>query len=161
MTKLFLLLALAMTGATWTFGAQAPTPVPAGPAATSTPTTISGVPDTLANGFLIYMKSGYATAVEAWSRGSSLEIDANAQLAVTKSLSAEESVAGTFIAPEIIKTVNLSPSSMLVYIFGKYQRGGLYMCFACYKSQEKWLVTSIDCDGDPAKVLPEYLRSGQ
>lgn len=154
-----LLLALAVVCATVTSGlAQA-----VAPAVLPAPTTVSGVPDTVAAGFTTFMKSGYATAVEVWSRGSSLNLDANATAVINKSLSDEESIAGSFVSPEIIKIVNLSSSSTLVYILGKYQRGALYMCFACYMSPspDKWLVTSIACDTDPAKILPTNLLGGQ
>jgi len=152
--KKLLLLPLFLSGSILGFAAT-----PAG-APTAPATTVSGVPDAVASGFLTYMKEGYATAVEFWSKGSSLNLDSAAKTALNKSLSDEENIAGTFVAPEIIRVVNLSPSSLLVYIFGKYQRGGLYMCFACYKTSDKWLVTSVASDADPAKVLPTNILAG-
>jgi len=152
MKKLFLLLALMCATASSSLAQNtAPASSSAG----------AGVPDIVAGGFTAYIKSGYATAVEFWSKGSSLNLDAPTKTAINKSLSDEENIAGSFIAPEVIKIVNLSSSSILVYISGKYQRGGLYMCFACFKPVDKWLVTSITCDQNPAKILPTEILSGQ
>jgi len=155
-----LLFGLALLCATST-SSLAQNPASAAAPAPNTGSTVSGVPDIVANGFLDYMKGGFSSAVEAWSKGSSLEVDSTAKNALSKSLSDEENVAGTFVSPEIIRVVTLSTSSTLVYIFGKYQRGSLFMCFACYKTTDKWLVTSVDIDVDPVKVLPTNLLSGQ
>jgi len=120
----------------------------------------SGMPDTVTLGFTTYARSGYATAVDAWAKGSSLEIDVVSKNAITKSLSDEENTAGTFVAAELIKSVSLSPSSTLVYVFAKYQKGGLYLAFACSKTPTKWVVTSVVASVDPSKVLPTAILSG-
>ncbi len=130
----------------------APAAAPAAPAST--------MPDTVALGFATYARSGYAPAVDVWARGSSLEIDVVSKTAVTKSLSDEENTAGTFVTAELIKTVGLSASSSLTYVFVRYQRGGLFMAFTCSKTPTKWLVTSINAAVDPAKVLPTAILSG-
>jgi len=133
---------------------------PAHGAAAAAPAAAAGMPDTVAAGFAIYAKNGYASAIDAWSKGSSLEIDAASRNAITKSLSDAENTAGTFAGAELIKSVSLSPSSTLVYVFAKYQKGGLYLAFACSKSGGKWLVTSVTANVDPAKVLPTNILSG-
>ena len=130
MKKLLLALALVFSALAPANGATAAAPA-------SNP---SGLPDTVASGFAIYSKNGYASAIDAWSKGSSLEIDAAARNAITKSLSDAENTAGTFVGAELIKSVPLSQSSMLVYVFAKYQKGGLYLAFACSKTPAKWRI---------------------
>jgi len=119
------------------------------------------VPDIVTTGFAAYSRSGYSLALDTWCKGSSLEVDGNAKVTIGKNLSDEENFAGSFAGAETIKVVGLSPSSTLVYTFAKYQKGGLYLCFACVKSAGKWLVTSIVSNSDPAKVLPTNILSGQ
>jgi hypothetical protein len=132
-------------------GAQtAPTPV----------TTTDGVPQIIADGFTAFKSGSYATATVTWSRGSNLELDVQATTAVQATLSKMQNLGGNYLSAELIKIVNLAPSSELVYVIVKYQRGQVFMCFTCYKPAEKWVITSITADADPAKILPTNILSG-
>jgi len=51
----------------------------------------------------------------------------------------------------MVRVVNLSANTEIVYAVAKYERHLVFMSFTCYKTNNKWLVTWIDADKDPAK----------
>jgi hypothetical protein len=123
-----------------------------------------GVPDVVVNGFAAYQRGSYSEAINVWVKDSGLDINTPFKSALNKLLSDTEVADESFVGPELIRNVALTPSSSLVYVFAKYKKGAMYMCFSCYKTaapENKWLVTSITADSDPSKILPFNLLGGE
>ncbi len=148
LTTLVLVCTLAAVG-------TAQSTAPAAPAATV-------VPDVIVSGYKAFLASGYAAAVAAWSANSPLAIDGATLAGISNVLLNESNLGGNFVGADVIRVVNLSASAELVYALTRYQHGMLFMSFTCYKPSptDKWLVTVIDVDKDPAKILPTNILGG-
>jgi len=123
--------------------------------------TEPAIPDVVVNGFKEFKTGGYSAAITTWSHDSSLLLDSAAQLALNNFFSQISNNAGPFVGADMVRVVNLSPNTEIVYAVTKYERHLVFISFTCYKANNKWLVTWIDADKDPAKVLPTNILSGQ
>ncbi len=137
--------------------------VPRAPAASTAPASAAEptLPDIVVAGFKEFKTGGYTAATNAWARDSSLLQDSQTLLALNTYLSQVCNNAGTFVGADIIRVVNLSANSEVVYATAKFERQLVFLSFTCYKMGDKWLITMIDADKDPAKVLPTNIMSGQ
>jgi hypothetical protein len=69
--------------------------------------------------------------------------------------------AGKFLGADAVRVVKLSYSTAEVYAVAKFERQVVYLGFTCYKTGDKWIITVINANKDPAKVLPTAMMSGQ
>jgi hypothetical protein len=132
---------------------------PAAPAATGP--DLSALPDIVLNGFKEFKTSGYSAATQTWAKGSSLMLDPQTVQNLNNYFSQIGNTSGPFIGPEVIRVVKISADTEVVYAVAKYERQLVFLSFTCFKKADAWLVTSIDADKDPNKVLPTGILSGQ
>jgi hypothetical protein len=137
--------------------APAPSATPEVPAGPMTPVA----PDIVVNGFKEFKSGGYTAAINAWSRDSSLMLDSPTLQSLNNYFSLISNNSGTYVGADMVRVVNLSPNSEIVYAAAKYQRQVVFISFTCYKAGDRWLITVIDANKDPTKVLPTNILSGQ
>jgi len=112
------------------------------------------LPDVVVNGFKVYKTGGYTLATAAWARDSALLLDPLPLPALKTFFSLVGNNAGQFIGADAIQVVKLSNTTEEVYAVAKFERQAVYMGFTCYKTGDKWIITVINADKDPAKILP-------
>jgi len=127
--------------------------------AQKTPTVASGIPeselpDVVVNGFKGYKTGGYTVATAAWARDSALLLDPLPLPALKTYLSLAGDNAGQFVGADAVQVVKLSNNTEEVYAVAKFERQAVYFAFTCYKVNEKWIITVINANKDPAVVLP-------
>jgi hypothetical protein len=112
------------------------------------------LPDVVVNGFKVFKTGGYTLATAAWARDSSLLLDPLPLPALKTYFSLIGNNAGQFVGADAIQVVKLSTTTEEVYAVAKFERQVIYMGFTCYKVGDKWIITVINADKDPAKILP-------
>jgi hypothetical protein len=125
------------------------------------PAADSDLPDVVVNGFKEYKTGGYTAATNAWARDSSLLLDPLTLQTLQTYLNLIGNNSGPFTSADVVKVVKLSTSTEEVYTVAKFERQLVYLSFTCFKTGDKWIITVIDADKDPAKVLPTNIMSGE
>jgi len=133
------------------------------PAASTTaaPNPEAMVPDIVVNGFKEFKTGGYSAATNAWAKDSSLLLDTQTLQNLNNFFNTISSTSGSFVGADVVRVVNLSANTQEVYSVVRYERQVVYIGFTCYKTGDKWIITVIDADKDPLKVLPTNIMSGQ
>jgi len=127
--------------------------------AATTPSTAS-VPDIVTKGFDAYNKS-YRDAVDVWFQDSALGKDTATKVNFLTALSGFETGYGKYIGWELLKVVNLTPSTNIVYAVLKFENGPVWMAFMCYKPKDQWIVSSMNLNQNPQPILPAPMLAGQ
>ncbi len=137
--------------------AQSTAPAPA-------PASASEAPDIVMNGFKALETKGYIPALDVWTQNSVLGLDKNAIANLNKFFLVKTTTGygGTFTGSDIIRTVNLSQSTEMVYAVATYQHEELFMSFTCFRPRptDKWVVNTIAMNNDPSKILPTNILGG-
>jgi len=124
-------------------------------------TTESDLPDVVVNGYKAYKSGGYMLASTTWTRDSALAVDPLILPAFRNNLALNTSNGGQFLGADAIATVKLSATTKEIYTVARFERLVIYMNFTCYKVGDKWIVTAIDDNRDPIRILPTAIMSGQ
>jgi len=119
------------------------------------------LPDVVVNGFKEYKSGGYTAATNAWARESSLLLDPQTLQTIQAYLNVIGNNSGPFLAADVVRVVKLSATTEEVYTVAKFERQVVYLGFTCYKASDKWIITLINVNKDPAQVLPTNIMSGQ
>ncbi len=128
--------------------------------AQSAATSPLNVPDVVTKGFDAYTKS-FSDAVDAWFKDSPLSKDLATKTNFMSALSGFETGYGKYIGWELVKVVNLTPSTCVVYAVLKFENGPVWMAFMCYKPKDAWIVSSMNLNQNPQPVLPPAMLAGQ
>ncbi len=153
-----LLTVLALVAATAAFTLSAQNGAPASPAGAVSASSV--IPDILVEGFKGYQTGGYSAATSIWQRSSMLALDPLTVQNLNNQLSALSNQTGPFVSAEVVRMVTLSNSVREVYVSVRCQHGALFMAFTCVKLPDHWIVTVINADKDPAKVIPTNVMGG-
>lgn len=151
--KKFLLTLIIASGLTAQVMAQKAPPV-------ASPTE-PDLPDVVVNGFREYKSGGYTAATIAWAHDSNLLLDPQALQNLNAYLNLIGNNSGIFVAADVVRVVKLSNTTEEVYAVAKFERQVVYFAFTCYKAGDKWIITLINVNKDPAQVLPTNIMSGQ
>jgi hypothetical protein len=133
---------------------------PAASTAAPTSSTEPQPPDIVVNGFKEFKTGGYVAATNAWAKESSLLQDAQTLQALNNYFSQISANSGAFVGADVVRIVNLSANTQIVYTVAKFERQLVYISFTCYKTGNKSLVTWIVANKDPSLVLPTMILSG-
>ena len=118
--------------------------------------TETGVPRVVSAGFDAYRKEGAASAIDTWLKGSPLAGDKAAQ-SQAASLSAVETYYGKLRSAELIKLYRISPSSKLMFMEARFEKGAAFMKFLTFDTGTSEIVTLFLFHTEPAQILPGEL----
>jgi len=114
------------------------------------------IPRIIALGLTAYRAEGADAAMKAWVKGGPLEggKDALDQAAALRSI---QEVYGVYRRHELLRTQEISPSVRIYFFTIEYERGPLFLRFVLYhyNPTQEWIVTGLDFDTRPERILPE------
>jgi hypothetical protein len=139
--RLFLLLILGIA----TVHAQSTDDYPRRPAPILPPVVLSGLDG--------YKAKGAEEAVRLWVRDSPLEGSNDATSQVTVLRQAEQFY-GAYQWYEVVRTREVSPRTMVVYLVLNYERGPLFSRFTVYRSNHRWIMTYFDFNTREENIFP-------
>ena len=116
----------------------------------------NGIPDILLRGLVTYKAKGADAAMTAWIKGSPIEGDKTA-LSQANIFRQIESLYGAYIGYDLIRIVDITPSSKLVYIQMNFEKGPVFASFLCYLKKTEWIIENLDFNTAPDKILPSDL----
>ena len=113
-------------------------------------------------GFEAYRADGADSAIKAWVKNGPLEVgkDAPDQAGALRSL--QESY-GVYRKFEFLRFQEISPSMRIYFFTIGYDRGPLFLRLVVYRfnSSQEWIVTGLDFDTRPERILPEVSLPAQ
>jgi len=118
-------------------------------------------PKIVTDGLDGYKKSGYDEAFKIWMKGSPLENDKTSYMNMKGGMTQIEAAYGRMIGYEILKSVNMSPSTTRTYAVILYEMGPLFLYMDCYKSPKGWIIPEIQFHTKPQMVLPQRFVFGE
>jgi hypothetical protein len=119
------------------------------------------IPDFVLKGLAVYEKSGSKEAMAIWLKGSAIENDVSARVALS-GLEQIEAALGKMIGFEPIRVVSFTPSIIRIYAVLKFQKGPLYFSLDCYRADKEWTMANVDFHTKAANILPaEILARGK
>jgi hypothetical protein len=133
---------------------------PAASTAASTSPATPQPPDIVVNGYKEFKTGGYVAATNAWAKDSSLLLDTQTLQGLNNYFSTISANSGSFQGADVVRLVPLSADTQMVYTVAKFERQLIYISFTCYKTNDKWIITWIVANKDPAVVLPTMIMSG-
>jgi hypothetical protein len=147
MMKRLICICLLAFPAITTASAQAPDDPPRRPVPTLPPVIVSGL-----DGYK--SKGGAEEAIRLWVRDSPLEGSKEA-LAQVDTLHQAESNYGAYQWYEIVRTREVSPRTLIVYLVLDYERGPLFARFVVYRSNHRWIMTYFDFNAREESIFPQ------
>lgn len=117
-------------------------------------------PEIITEAMDAYKKAGYEEAYKIWTRGSPLENDKTSYMNIRGAFMQVETAYGKMVGYEIVKSANISPSTIRTYAVILYQKGPLFVFFDCYNSPSGWIISQIQFNTKPNLVFPDIFLSG-
>ena len=99
-------------------------------------------------------KGGAEEAIRLWIRDSPLEGSKEATAQVD-TLHQAESTYGAYQWYEIVRTREISPRTLIVYLVLDYERGPLFARFVVYRSNHRWIMTYFDFNAREESIFPQ------
>ena len=125
-----------------------------GQAATSSKQISSDMPAIIISGLDAYKDKGPDEAVKAWIKGSAIEGNKDA-LTQSNSLRTIEEYYGHYLGYEVVGSRDFSPSTKIIYIIMKYDKGPIFCRFVVYKADKQWILVSFDFNVKSQEVFPD------
>ena len=118
--------------------------------------TAAPLPRILYLGLEAYRAEGPQSAMRAWVKNGPLD---GTDLAANQANALEGAQApyGVYRSYDVIRSQDLTPASRMYFISIDYDRGPLFLRFLVYRvnTSVDWIVTGVDFDARPERVLPE------
>lgn len=111
------------------------------------------LPPVILSGLDGYKSKGAEEAVRLWVKDSPLEGSNDAQSQVT-ALRQIESLYGAYQWYEIIRTREITPRMMVIYLVLDYERGPLFARFTIYRANHRWIMTYFDFNTREENIFP-------
>jgi hypothetical protein len=122
---------------------------PATPASTPAPV----LPPVIVSGLDGYKSKGAEEAIRLWVKDSPLEGSNDAASQVT-ALHQIEQLYGAYQWFEVVRIREVSPRILTLYLILDYERGPLFARFTVYRSNHRWIMTSIDFNPREETIFP-------
>ncbi len=113
----------------------------------------AALPPVILAGLDGYKSKGADEAVRLWVRDSPLEGSNDAATQVT-ALRQIESLYGAYQWYEIVRTREITPRSMVIYLVLDYEHGPLFARFTLYRSNHRWIMAYFDFNTREENIFP-------
>lgn len=118
------------------------------------------VPDSYQKAMKLYKEENSQAMLKALFAGSPIS-DQKAIDNINTELQKAEGVCGKYVDYELIKKVDLTDSSMILYTQINFQKCPMFVYEIYYKIGDNWVVTQINFDTNPVNIFPTALMSGE
>lgn len=114
------------------------------------------IPSVVLSGLKAYQADGAEAALKTWLVGSPMEGE-NVALSQANIFRQAETLYGKYVGFHLIKVVDLTPSTKLVYLQINYQEGPFFTNFVCYKTESGWIIPTLTFHTEAEKVIPSEI----
>ncbi len=118
------------------------------------------VPPIVLSGLKTYRAESPEAALKTWAVGGPMEGADSLLSQATTLLRQIESRYGKYREFDLIKEVNLTPTTKIVYLQMNFQKGPLFARFVCYLTELNWVIATVDFHTKPELILPPSLLGG-
>lgn len=120
-----------------------------------TPLTSQTLPPLATQGLDALVHGQSDSAVRVWTRAWTSPDDSMKRIQFQIGFQHMYDVLGSPFAYDLIRTVDITPHLHRVYFMVRYRKQPVYLMLALYQTQDSsWVVTSINFNPDPDRVLP-------
>lgn len=112
----------------------------------------------IVKGFEAYKRDGAEAAMQSWLEASPLE-EHFPPGKLVQPLKKLEGLYGRYKTFHPIRVNRLTPTSRIVYLASDHQRGALFWSFLTYKTERGWIVTFVNTNTQPGRILPTSVVS--
>jgi hypothetical protein len=118
------------------------------------------IPSIIKDGFEAYKTGGPDAAVKKWLEGSPVSGSQEAAL-VPGQFKTIETVYGPYKGYEVIRIVTITPSTNMVFLVIRFDRGPCYGSFTVYNREEQdSIITHFNFNTKPEMVIPAAILWG-
>lgn len=114
------------------------------------------LPQFVISGLNSYKAKGPEEAVKSWIANSPID-GSTAALTQANNLRQIQDFYGTYESYELVTSRAISPSTQVIYLVLRYEKGPLFARFVTYKSAKGWILTSFDFNTKQEAVFPPSL----
>ncbi len=115
------------------------------------------LPKIIQDGFEAYRAEGAEAAVTKWLAGSPILGSPEAAL-IPGQFKQLETVYGSYRGFEVFRVTTFTPSTSMVYLIIKFERGPFYGSFHVYNREgQEWIVITANFSTNPEKILPSSI----
>ncbi|PLX97551.1 MAG: hypothetical protein C0622_12815 [Desulfuromonas sp.] len=120
----------------------------------------NSAPSRIVQGFEEYEKNGAKAAIIAWTKGSAIE-GSKESVSQANTFNQLEEFLGKYIGYELVKNIQISPSTSAVLIIVKYEKGNLFSTFHCYKLENgEIILNNFDFNTKVDLIWPRAITYG-
>jgi len=113
----------------------------------------SAIPSVIQGGFVFFQKQHPEKGMDAWKEGG-LVGEEFPLVAKGNYFKQAERTLGKYVSYELITTRMIGKSSKVVYVSINYTRGAVYARFLVYRTEQDWVVQSMDFNTRPEALMP-------
>lgn len=114
------------------------------------------LPPLIRNGFHSYTQNGAEAAVKTWMENSPLKRTSEVGN-IVKMLQNVERLCGQYNGYDVAKIHDFSAKTRFIYLQLNYTSCPIFGRFVAYEGERGWLVTELNFNAKPEKVLPAYM----
>ena len=118
------------------------------------------IPDVVLSGLRTYRSETPNAAFKVWLVGSPMENEGSLMVQGADMFQKTEAHYGKYREFQLIKTVNLTPTSKIIYLQMNFEKGPLFAKFLCYRTDLKWIIAMFDFHTKAEIILPPGLLDG-
>lgn len=114
------------------------------------------LPPPVRNGLQSYSQSGAEAAVKIWMENSPLERTSEVGN-IVKMLQSVERLCGRYKGYDVARVHHFTATTSFVYVQLNYTSCPIFGRFVAYEGEKGWLVTELNFNAKPEKILPSYM----
>ncbi len=118
------------------------------------------IPPVVLYGLKVYRAESPEAAFKTWIVGGPLEGDVSFLNQATSLFRQTESHYGKYREFDLIKVVDLTPTTKIIYLQMNFQKGPLFARFVCYRTELNWVIATMDFHTRAELILPPSFLDG-